>query len=403
VTTFAQLAARGSLIVNDGYRTKVSELGQPGYPVLRVAEVGDGRIVPSYGDHVRSEYRDKIGYKLSRAGDVLLTTKGTVGRRAIMPSLPYEFAYSPQLCFFRSLDGSIDNRWLYYWLGGPDFWRQATSVSQQTDMAPYISLSDLRAIELELPPIEEQREIAATLGVLDDKIESNDRLIFWLTSLCNSEFDRRFGYRRLSLPLGSVASVVDCLHSKKPVRAASGPRLMQLNNIRDDGLVDSSETYVIEEADYRRWSHKFETQPWDCVITNVGRIGAVARIPSGFTAALGRNMTGIRPTYPDRDGAFLATGLISPAVRREIELRTDSGTIMNALNVRSIPHLRLPESSVSDRAEFHQTAAPLLERADHALAESLALKATRDALLPLLLSRQVRAVEVRETVEKAVR
>jgi type I restriction enzyme S subunit len=176
VTTFAELAARGSLLINDGYRTKVTELGRPGYPVLRVAEIAEGSVTPSYGDFVRLEYRDKIGYKLSQSGDVLLTTKGTVGRRAIMPSLPAEFAYSPQLCFFRALDDSIDNRWLYYWLGGSEFWQQAAGVAQQTDMAPYISLRDLRAIEIEPPPIEEQRGIAATLGALDDKIESNHRL-----------------------------------------------------------------------------------------------------------------------------------------------------------------------------------------------------------------------------------
>lgn len=190
MTTFAELAARGSLIVNDGYRTKASELGEPGYPVLRVAEIGRGSITPSYGDNVRGEYRDKIGYKLSRAGDVLLTTKGTVGRRAIMPEVGVEFAYSPQLCFFRVLDDSINSRWLYYWLGGAAFWGQAVGVSQQTDMAPYISLRDLRAIEIDIPRREVQNAIAATLGALDNKIESNRRAVALSEALVRSEFQQ---------------------------------------------------------------------------------------------------------------------------------------------------------------------------------------------------------------------
>ncbi len=175
--SFAALAAGGSLLINDGYRTKTTELGSTGFPILRVAEIDAGCVVPSYADHVREEFRSKIGYKLSCAGDVLLTTKGTVGRRAIMPTLDAQFAYSPQLCFFRVLDDSVDSRWLYYWLGGTEFWSQAAGVSQQTDMAPYISLRDLRAIEVELPPIEEQRRIAATLRALDNKIESNRRIV----------------------------------------------------------------------------------------------------------------------------------------------------------------------------------------------------------------------------------
>jgi len=290
-----------------------------------------------------------------------------------------------------------DTRFLAYALEAMDISGYITGSVQ-----PKLTQAALASIRVCAPAREEQLGIAATLGALDDKIESNRRLADLIMSLCNAEFSRRFGDRPLTLPLSSLASVVDCLHSKKPSRVASGPRLMQLNNIRDDGLVDPSETYAITGADYRQWSQKFESQEWDCVITNVGRIGAVARIPSNFTAALGRNMTGIRPTSPRGDGAFLATALISPAVQREIELRTDSGTIMNSLNVRSIPHLRLPESSASDRADFHQLASTLLARADHAIAESLMLASTRDDLLPLLLCGRISVLEAREVVVEAV-
>ncbi|OCG73470.1 restriction endonuclease subunit S [Microbacterium sediminis] len=165
---------------------------------------------------------------------------------------------------------------------------------------------------------------------------------------------------------------------------------MQLDNIRDDGLVDTSKRYTITEDDYRKWSAKFATQPWDHVITNVGRIGAVARIPQGFVAALGRNMTGIRPNDPTESGAFICAALQAPAVRREIELRTDAGTIMNALNVRSIPHLRLPKSSADERRRFHSLVAPRLILMDHALQESQRLAALRDVLLPELLSGRIR-------------
>lgn len=84
-----------------------------GIPILRVAEIGDGFLAPKSEDRIGEEYRDVIGVKLSRAGDVLLTTKGTVGRRAIVPESGTGFAYSPQVCFFfRVLDDSIDRRWL---------------------------------------------------------------------------------------------------------------------------------------------------------------------------------------------------------------------------------------------------------------------------------------------------
>ena len=166
--------------------------------------------------------------------------------------------------------------------------------------------------------------------------------------------------------------------------------LMQLNNIRDDGLVDRTSAYCISPEDYVEWSRRFETRAWDFVITNVGRIGAVARIPRGYAVALGRNMTGIRPKSPAESGSFIAAALLSSAVRREIDQRTDAGSVMNALNVRSVPLLRLQDSSLSERVAFHEFASPFFENADTALSESASLAAARDALLPSLLSGKLR-------------
>jgi len=111
----ADLVARGSLLVNDGYRTRADELGRPGIPVLRVAEVQQGQLTPTFGDHVLEKYRSKIADKVSRPRDVVVTTKGTVGRVALMSVDDSEFVYSPQVCFFRCLDDAIHPRWLYYW------------------------------------------------------------------------------------------------------------------------------------------------------------------------------------------------------------------------------------------------------------------------------------------------
>jgi type I restriction enzyme, S subunit len=101
-------------------------------------------------------------------------------------------------------------------------------------------------------------------------------------------------------------------------------------------------------------------------------------------------MTGIRPVSPSNDGAFLLASLLSRAVRDEIELRTDSGTILNALNVRSIPALRLPTTSRPEREAFHRFAAPLLNLADSLQQERLNLSRQHDELLPLLLSGRIR-------------
>jgi type I restriction enzyme S subunit len=52
-----------------------------------------------------------------------------------------------------------------------EFLHQVAAVKGQTDMAEYVSLRDQRRMKVTVPPIDEQRRIAAILGALDDKIE----------------------------------------------------------------------------------------------------------------------------------------------------------------------------------------------------------------------------------------
>ncbi|MBT2517659.1 restriction endonuclease subunit S [Streptomyces sp. ISL-90] len=266
---------------------------------------------------------------------------------------------------------------------------------------PLLNQGILRNIPFVAPPLGDQHAIAEVLGALDDKIAANTKLIDRLLAVVNTEFVRRFGDRSLEVMLGALAEVVDCLHSKKPERTPHGSTLMQLNNIRDDGLVDRTSAYCISAEDYAAWSRRFETRAWDFVITNVGRIGAVARIPDGYVAALGRNMTGIRPKVAAESGSFIAAALLSSAVRREIDQRTDAGSVMSALNVRSVPVLRLQDSSPSERKAFHEFASPFLENADTALSESASLAATRDALLPPLMSGELRVRDAEKLASEA--
>jgi len=151
-STLAKLASEKKLSFGDGYRTKRSEHGQPGLPILRVAEVMDGSIQPKLDDFVSESYRSAMGAKVSQAGDVILTTKGTVGRVAAITEESLLFVYSPQVCYFRIPEGSpVLSSYVYFWLRSIDFWVQAAPRKSQTDMADYLSLTDIRNLTIPMP------------------------------------------------------------------------------------------------------------------------------------------------------------------------------------------------------------------------------------------------------------
>ena len=140
--------------------------------------------------------------------------------------------------------------------------------------------------------------------------------------------------------LGDIAEVVDCLHSKKPELLQEGKPYIQLKCIREDGTFDLNQIDYISSSDYDLWTSRIEVQEGDCIITNVGRVGAVAQIPPGFRGAIGRNITALRPKKEIVGASFLAELLFSEFMKKEVRANTDSGTVLDALNVRRISAMR---------------------------------------------------------------
>jgi len=186
------LIERGALIVGDGYRAKNDELASSGLPFARAGNINNGFQFDD-ADHFPECSLPRVGNKVSQPGDVVFTSKGTVGRVAfVRPDTP-RFVYSPQLCFWRSVDKDlIDPRFLYFWMYSHEFFVQYKGVAGQTDMAEYVSLSDQRRMHITLPPLPEQRAIAHILGTLDDKIELNRRMSETLEQMARALFKAWF-------------------------------------------------------------------------------------------------------------------------------------------------------------------------------------------------------------------
>ena len=179
--TLGELADMGSLMFGDGYRTKKSELGSFGLRILRAGDIRQGRVHPTGGDRVSSSFTRQIGQRASQPGDIVLTTKGTVGRVAVVPPDIEQVVYSPQLCYFRVTDGAnLHAGHLAAWFRSPDLQHQAAVRMFKSDMAPHINLQDIRSLCLPVPPMEVQQRVGeiqqGLLGVHDSACAENRQL-----------------------------------------------------------------------------------------------------------------------------------------------------------------------------------------------------------------------------------
>ncbi|MBK8460151.1 MAG: restriction endonuclease subunit S [Micropruina sp.] len=250
----SDLVAYGILRVEDGnhgeYRPRPDEFIDKGVPFIRAADMSAGIVEFAKSGKINPEARARIRKGIGQPGDVLLSHKGTVGKVAVAPSDAPDFVCSPQTTFWRSLNHDrLDQRYLRCFMGSEPFQRQLHVLMGQTDMAPYVSLTDQRSLLVALPEIADQRAIAEVLGALDDKIAANTRIADRVAELARTKSPRpssmasRGGSRtappdrqgwRTELPgrrhggaqsevRSRTTSVARASPSNRPAEGASGP------------------------------------------------------------------------------------------------------------------------------------------------------------------------------------
>ena len=79
----SDLIADGKLAIGDGYRAKNSELGSEGLPFARAGNINEGFHFEA-ADRFPEGELGRVGDKVSQPGDVVFTSKGTVGRLAFV-------------------------------------------------------------------------------------------------------------------------------------------------------------------------------------------------------------------------------------------------------------------------------------------------------------------------------
>ena len=371
-----------------------------------------------------SEARGKYKHFLLDAGDYVVSSSGTLGRIAEVYPEDLPVMLNTSTIRFRPIDSSLlDRLYLRYFLESEVFQQQVKSLATGSVQLNY-GPSHLAFVEMPLPPIEIQKAIGGVLDSLARKIDLNSEMSKTLESLAQAIFKSWFidfdpvkakmaGERPMGMDsataslfpnsmaeselgvipqgwewktIGDIAHVIDCLHSKKPQLLSEGYPYLQLDTISDSGVLYFENAGRISKEDYEKWTSRIEVEGGDCLITNVGRVGAVSQVPRHFKAAIGRNITAIRPKNSKLHQSFLIVALLSDFMKREISKNTDSGTILEALNVKNIPKLLIPGPSTELLLEFAKVCDPIQSQIQELQAMNVNLRKIRNSLLPRLIS-----------------
>ena len=157
---------------------------------LNIASLKAGRLDLSESDRVSDEDFVKWTRRVQpRAGDLLFSYETRLGEAALMPAEVRE-CLGRRMALMRIRTGKVVPRYLLYFYLSPEFQSLIAERAIHGATVSRIPLKEMGSWAVELPDLPTQTAIADLLGALDDKIAANDRVVASLDALVRAEVER---------------------------------------------------------------------------------------------------------------------------------------------------------------------------------------------------------------------
>ena len=171
------------------YRGKSPEKTTFGVPLVTAKIVKGGRIEKPEEFIAEADFDDWMRRGMPKPGDIVMTTEAPLGEVAQLDGR--KVALAQRVITLRGKPDVLDNTFLKFLLQSNPVQEELRSRGTGTTVVG-IRQSELRKVSLTLPPLAEQKAIAAVLGALDDKIELNRRMNATLEAMARALFQSWF-------------------------------------------------------------------------------------------------------------------------------------------------------------------------------------------------------------------
>src|ERR1022692_2551614 len=208
-TTLGELCGSGGGDIQTGpfgSQLHASDYALLGIPSVMPHNIGDNVIVEDGIARITSTDAKRLARYLLRAGDIVYSRRGDVERRALVRSEQDGWLCGTG-CLRVRLGRSADSRFVSYYLGHSEIraWivRHAVGATM-----PNLNTSILSALPVTLPPEPLQSAISAVLGVFDEKIAVDNRIVHTSFELDQGRFKFLISKTASSSPVGNLLDLM---------------------------------------------------------------------------------------------------------------------------------------------------------------------------------------------------
>jgi type I restriction enzyme S subunit len=406
-----------------GSRMKSDCYVPSGVQVIRGTNIGDTRTLVGEMVCITPELADQLGNAIVYTDDLVFPHRGSIGLVGIVPHNNVErYVLSSSLMKLSCDRKQVDPLFLFYFFrseqGRHELLKNASTVGTPGIGQP---LSSLRSIMVPVPPLPEQKAIAAVLGALDDKIELNRRMNATLEAMARALFQSWFvdfdpvrakldGRQPVGMDEATAALFPDSFEDSEDGHIPKGWTIRPVGEVVD--CVGGGTPSTAEPKYWEGGTHHWTTPKdfsslqasilldTDRKITDAG----IAKISSGLLPAGTLLLSSRAPV------GYLAIAAMPVAINQgfialkcnerasnffmlnwcqmnmaEIKSRA-TGTTFAEISKQNFRPIRVVLPTKELMAAFTATVAPLYDQINANLHQSRILATLRDTLLPKLLS-----------------
>ena len=369
-----------------------------GIPFITISNINDNQVDFSNTAYVPIDYYEKLDkIRKAQPGDILYSVVGSFGKPVLIKD-DRKFVFQRHIAILRPNKSIVDSRYLYYTMSSQSFFSQADSfaigAAQRT-----ISLTSLRKMKVELPPLEMQLCVASILSTYDNLIENNNKRIRLLEQMAENLYKEWFvrfrfpGHEKAEfengLPKGwsnfALGDRYDITIGKTPPRKEfqwfthddlTAQNWMSISDMKDMFTGNTSEQLTQEAI------QKFNmvVVPEKTILLSfkltVGKI-TIASQPLCTNEAIAHIKN-----VPEIEHEFLYQQLKN----YEYAKLGNTSAIGNAVNSKIIKRMEVLIPNEDIILSFHKIVFPIFEQIKLLSSQNKTLSRQRDLLLPRLMS-----------------
>lgn len=296
------------------------------FDFLPMADVSENGVVSVTAQRPLSEVQK--GFTAFRKGDILIAkiTPCFENNKIAIADINTEIGFgSTEFHVVRCDHSKLDSRYLLHFLrsdGARAEGKRRMTGSAGQQRVPKKYFEDL---QIPLPPLEEQKRIAAILDQADDLRRKRQRALDRLNQLGQAIFVEMFGdplsgsQKYPTTALESLCSIIsDCLHTTPNHFDEPSPYPSIRSSELQNGYIDLRNAKYVNKGEYITRTQRCKPLPGDTIYCREGaRYGNAGFVPKGLTPCLGQRTMLFRANEYFATPEYLWATICSESIYRQ--------------------------------------------------------------------------------------